>query len=89
MQMSAQKGRGDFTARLINYGIEGGVLARCKDHPGSIYRRNSDPQPAIKIVEDAWKRGEISSNLEGALEQLHLILDKAPRTCSQSKCWSK
>ena len=89
MRKSAQKRRGDFTPRLINYAIEGGVLARCEDHPGSIYQRNSDPQPAIKMIEDAWKRGEISSSLEGALDQLRLILDKAPRTCSHSKCWSK
>ena len=42
MKMTRNKGRGDFTKRLIDYAIEGGVLARCPDHAHSIHRTDQD-----------------------------------------------
>ena len=84
-----QKGRRDFTQRLIGYAVEGGVLARCSDHAGSIYRTDADIKDAYDVVRQAWQIGEISSDFESAKSQLDRILDKAPNCCSQESCWTK
>lgn len=89
MQMSLTKGRRDFTDRLIHYAVKAGVLAKCPDHPGSIYRSAQDVQAAHNVVEAAWRIGEISSGLDGAISQLNAIIEKAPSCCSQKDCWSK
>ena len=89
MKMTRNKGRGDFTKRLIDYAIEGGVLARCPDHAHSIYRTDQDLDQAHAVIEAAWAKGEISSGLQGAIEQLNRLVDKAPHTCSYAICWSK
>jgi len=88
MKKSLRKGRRDFSDRLIQYAIEANVLARCELHPGSIFRINPDPGPAQEAVRSAWGIGEISSGLDGALDQLNSLLDKAPERCSHIKCWS-
>ena len=87
MKMSLRKGRRDFTQSLIQYAIEGNVLSRCEEHLGSIYRSSQDLTPAHEVVEAAWKSGEISSGLDGAIEQLNEIVEKAPKCCSHIKCW--
>lgn len=89
MRKTLQKGRPDFGRRLIGYAIEGGVLARCKDHPGSVYRAQQDPAPAHRIVEAAWQKGHISSDLEPAIEQMDRLINKAPDGCSHMECWSR
>ena len=87
MSKPGRKGRHDFGDRLMEYAVESGVLVRCPEHPGSVFRAIPDDGPAREVVEDAWGRGEISSGLEGALGQLEAILKKAPASCSHPGCW--
>lgn len=89
MKKTLQKGRRDFTERLINYAIEGGALSRCKEHPQSIYRTGQEFSGAYAVVKKAWQKGEISSDLSGAQSQLDEIMSKAPERCSFVRCWSK
>ena len=82
-------GQPSFSEYLIRYAIEGGVLARCQDHHSSIYRAKQDITPAHTVVETAWQKGHISSDLKPAIDQMDRLIEKAPDCCSQIQCWSK
>jgi len=89
MRKTLKKGGQDFTKRLMDYAIEGGVLARCPDHAGSVYRTDIDVEKAYAVIEEAWGKGYISSDYESSCRQLDTILAKAPSCCSHSSCWTK
>lgn len=89
MMMKRNKGRRDFTQRLINYAIEGGALSKCAVHPKSIFKTNQGVSETYTAIEKAWQSGEIGSDLSMAQEQLEDILVKAPTKCSIVECWTK
>ena len=89
MRKTLKKGARDFTDRLISYAIEGGVLAQCSDHAGSVYRTGADIEEANAVIKEAWGKGYIGVDYETAKSQLDDVIAKAPQSCSHTSCWAK
>lgn len=83
MKKSLAKGRTDFRRRVTLWGIEGGSINPCPDHPSVLLRSELGPKGGYEVIQSAWARGLISADAQGAIDLLDKILKELPPSCPE------
>jgi len=81
MRKTLKKGRGDFRRKVKLWGIEGGSIVPCPNHPEVLLESEDGPQGGHKVIQYAWAIGHISSDAQAAKDLLDEIMRDLPKTC--------
>jgi len=82
-QKSLKKGQSDFRRNVTLWGIEGGSIRSCPEHPAILLKTGNGPQGGYDVIQVAWAKGFISSDKSAGTSLLDKILEDLPDVCPQ------